>query len=173
MIVQDAHDDDDLWKFAALMLGRSTGLGYTDKLVHEVYSGVIVDCRNSRSWGLCFRQLRHHERSAILQSILKDVQKLYFAIDEKSIPTAGSTVGGVAALLNEILRDTASPQETLRSWLSNPGTNVVTTFGLRRALVLLVAKDPGKSIPILQDLILTPYRLSTATTGAGFPRLWG
>ncbi|KAF5014070.1 hypothetical protein F66182_15078, partial [Fusarium sp. NRRL 66182] len=35
MIVQDAHDDDDLWKFAALMLGRSTGLGYTDKLVHE------------------------------------------------------------------------------------------------------------------------------------------
>lgn len=148
MVVEGAHDDDDLWKSAALMVGRSTGLGYTDKLVHELYCGVIVDGKNSSSWGLYFRHLRHHERSAILQSILKDVQKRYFAIDEKSIQTASSTVGGVAALLNEILKDTSSPQETLRSWLSNASTNVVTTFGLRRALVLLVARDPGKSIAI-------------------------
>lgn len=146
MILQGAHGDDDLWKSTALMVGRATGLGYTDKFVHELYTGMIVDGSISPSWGLCFHHLRHHERSTILQSILKNIQKRYFAADEKKIQETSSIVGGAAALLHEILKDTTSPQETLRSWLSNASTNVVTTFGLRRALVMLVAKDPGLSI---------------------------
>jgi telomere length regulation protein len=146
MIVQGNHEDEDLWKSTALMVGRATGLGYTAYYVHELYTGLIVDGSISPSWGVCFEYLRHHERSAILQSILKNIQKRQFATDDKNIQTTSSTVGGVAALLNEILKDTASPQETLRSWLSNASTNVVTTFGLRRALLLLVAKDRGLSI---------------------------
>lgn len=142
MILQGAHGEDDLWKSAALTVGRATGLGYTDRFVHELYTGVIVDGSISPSWGLCFQHLRHHERSTILQSILKDIQKRYFAADEKDVQKTNSFVGGAAALLHEILKD-ASPQETLRSWLSNASTNVVTTFGLRRALVMLVARDPG------------------------------
>jgi telomere length regulation protein len=128
------------------MVGRATGLGYTDKFVHELYTGVIVDGSIAPSWGLCFQHLRHHEQSTILQSILKDIQKRYFAADEKNDQKTSSVVGGATALLHEILKDTASPQETLRSWLSIASTNVVTTFGLRRALVMLVARDPGLSI---------------------------
>lgn len=153
MIVQGPHGDEDaFWRSAALMVGRSTGLGYTDKVVHELYTGVVLDGKNSPSWGLCFQHLRHHEQSAILQSILKDIQKQYFATDEKNIHPKSPTVGGAAALLHEVLKNTASPQETLRSWLSNSSTNVVTTFGLRRVLVLLVAKDPGRYLLVLYKI---------------------
>lgn len=156
MIVQGAHGDDVLWKSTALLVGRATGLGYTDRFVHELYTGVVVDGIISPSWGLCFQHLRHHERSAILQSILKDIQKRYLAIDEKNIQTTSSIAGGAAALVHEILKDTASPQETLRSWLSNANSIVVTTFGLRRALVLLVAKDPGLCIQPYTRFISNP-----------------
>ncbi|QGA14327.1 hypothetical protein EYB26_001980 [Talaromyces marneffei] len=151
MIVQGAHGDNDLWKSAGLMVGRATGLGYTDQFVHELYTGVIVDGIISSSWGLCFQHLRHHERSAILQSILKDIQKQYFVTDERNIQSTSSVVGGAAALVHEVLKHTVSPQETLRSWLSNASANVVTTFGLRRALVLLVAKDPESLRELLEQ----------------------
>ncbi|EED13225.1 conserved hypothetical protein [Talaromyces stipitatus ATCC 10500] len=145
------HDDDDPGESAALIVGRATGLGYTDRFVHELYTGVIVDGTMSPSWGLCFQHLRHHERSAILQSILKDVQKRYFATDEKNIQTTSSIVGGVSALLHEILNGVTSPQETLRYWLSNASSNVVTTFALRRALVLLVARDAESLRELLEQ----------------------
>ncbi|KUL86714.1 hypothetical protein ZTR_03111 [Talaromyces verruculosus] len=151
MILQGAHGDEDLWKSAALMVGRATGLGYTDRFVHELYTGVVVDGSISPSWSLCFQHLRHHERSTILQSILKDIQKRYFSADEKNVQKTSSIVGGAAALLHEILKDTASPQETLRSWLSNASTNVVTTFGLRRTLVMLVAKGPDSLRELLEQ----------------------
>lgn len=146
MIVRGDQNDEEFWKYASLIIGRAMGLGYTDQLVHELYTGAIMNNTVSPTWRLYFQHLRHHERSTILHSILRDIQKCYFASDETNHDNNNKSVGGVAALLSELLEGTDNPQETFRNWLLPGNSNLVHTFGLRRSLGLLVANDIGSSI---------------------------
>jgi telomere length regulation protein len=169
MIVQSNTSDEDFSKSASLMIGRAVGLGYTDQFVHELYTGVIVDSAVSPSWSLYFQHLRQHERSAIFHSMLKDIQKRYFAMDERKHEEIASIAGGTATLLSEFLKGIYSSQEMLRYWLSLGNNNVVTTFGLRRALVLLVINDTGIStIPFKYETSLTNSRFSKGTSISSF-----
>lgn len=143
MVLLSGQKDDEFWKAASLMIGRAIGLGHTDKFVHELYINTFEGDTPSRSWHCFFELLRPHEQVAIAQSILKDLQATHFGPYESKDREIDDTVGGIAALLSHYIEGKTCVQETIQSWLSTGNSNVVTTVGLRRVLLLLYSKDSG------------------------------
>jgi telomere length regulation protein len=143
MVLESGQKDDEFWKAASVMIGRAIGLGHTDKFVHELYTNTFEGDAPSRSWHRFFDLLRPHEQVAIVQSILKDLQATHFSSYERKGRDSDHIVGGVAALVSHHLEGKTCVQETIQSWLSTGNSNVVTTVGLRRVLLLLYSRDSG------------------------------
>ncbi|KAK1140063.1 telomere binding protein [Aspergillus melleus] len=138
-------DKEGHWKAAASLTGRALSLGYTDKLVREIYTGLLVEHDFSKQYGILFRHLRPTEQLSVVEAIFRDVEKNYFPFGRAN--ASEEVINGIAALCSIVLRGHTNLQAQLVDWLSKGQGSSIRTAGLRRAVLATFAGQ--------QDLIYT------------------
>ncbi|KAJ5133839.1 hypothetical protein N7526_005204 [Penicillium atrosanguineum] len=127
------------WSSAAFLTGRALSLGYSDQLVREICSGLLVDQTAPGQFGLLLDSLRQPEQISMIEAIFRDIQKLYFPDDLagtlKSPDKSDDIIAGVSALCSAILGGRPFLQSQVSEWLSKSQGGSIQTIGLRRALL--------------------------------------
>ncbi|KAL2840690.1 telomere length regulation protein-domain-containing protein [Aspergillus pseudoustus] len=141
--------EEEQWKALASFTGRALSLGYTDQLVREIYSGLLIKQPLTGQYTALFDRLRWNEQLAMLEAVFRDVEKKYFlagSADRKKT-TSDQSVNAVAALCTVILSKRSNLESQLVEWLSKGQGGSIQTTGLRRAVLVKLAYQ--------QDLITT------------------
>ncbi|KAL2870621.1 telomere length regulation TEL2 family protein [Aspergillus lucknowensis] len=144
-----ANSQKDHWKALASLTGRGLSLGYTDQLVREVFSGLLVSQSLTDQYTTLFNHLRWTEQLATLEAIFRDIEKNYFLAESfhGNDMASNQSVDAIAALCSVILSKRASLESQLIDWLSNGQGGSIQTTALRRALIVNLAHR--------QDMIAT------------------
>ncbi|THC92106.1 hypothetical protein EYZ11_008432 [Aspergillus tanneri] len=102
-------DNQEHWKAVASLTGRALSLGYTDKVVGQVYSGLLIQQDFHTQYTSLFDNLRPTEQLKVIEAVFCDVEKKHFSIDlsrEERGHGSDQVVKGVAALCSIILPNT-------------------------------------------------------------------
>ena len=158
MVSRIDPDKEEYWKAAASLTGRALSLGYTgnclssicctfsnlctDKLVRELYYGLLVQQDFAAQYDILFGHLRPTEQLSVVEAIFRDIEKSYFTFEREN--PSNDVVNGVAALCSIILHGHAHLQAQLVDWLSKGQGGSIQTAGLRRAVLAAFAEQKGK-----------------------------
>ncbi|KAJ5665821.1 uncharacterized protein N7477_008269 [Penicillium maclennaniae] len=127
------------WSSAAFLMGRALSLGYSDQLVREIYSNLLVDHTAAVQFGLLLDSLRQPEQISTIEAVFRDIQKVYFSDDltgtSNSPVRSDDIIAGVSALCWAILGGRPFLQSQISEWLSKSQGGSIQTIGLRRALL--------------------------------------
>ncbi|KAJ5190638.1 uncharacterized protein N7498_009623 [Penicillium cinerascens] len=127
------------WSSVAFLAGRALSLGYSDQLVREIYSGLLLDQTCLGQFGRLLDSLRQSEQISVVEAIFRDIQKHYFKDDFAGIfrspAESQSVIAGVAALCSAIIGDRPFLKSQISEWLSKSQGGSIQTIGLRRALL--------------------------------------
>ncbi|KAE8393721.1 telomere length regulation protein-domain-containing protein [Aspergillus alliaceus] len=129
---------DEAWKAVASLTGRALSLGYTDHMVREVYTGLLITETLRERYNALFDKLRSMEQLAVLESTFRDLEKKYFLVPLANGSNEGilnRLVSGVATLCSIIIGGRQYIQTQLLDWLSKGQGGSIQTIGLRRALL--------------------------------------
>lgn len=113
----------------------------TDKLVREIYSGLLVQGDFSKQYSVLFGHLRSTEQLSVVEAIFRDIEKSYFTFQRNDV--SNEVVNGVAALCSIILRGHTNLQAQLVDSLSKGQGGSIQTTGLRRAVLATFAHQQG------------------------------
>ncbi|GFF55840.1 DNA replication checkpoint protein tel2 [Aspergillus udagawae] len=131
-------NDDAGLKAVALLTARSLSIGYTDHLVREIYSGLLLGSALPTHFDSFYDKLRPTEQLAFLESVFRDLQKKYFPVSISYLDfakTSGQNVEGVAALCSIIISKSPHLMSQVSDWLAKGQAGSIYTVGLRRALL--------------------------------------
>ncbi|KAF7157174.1 hypothetical protein CNMCM6106_002256 [Aspergillus hiratsukae] len=129
-------------KSVALLTARSLSIGYTDPLVREIYSGLLLDRALPPHFDSFYDKLRPTEQLAFLESVFRDLQKKYFPVGISYMDfanTSDQNVEGVAALCSIIISKRPHLESQLLDWLAKGQAGSTYTVGLRRALLAVLS----------------------------------
>ncbi|RAK93212.1 hypothetical protein BO79DRAFT_187566 [Aspergillus costaricaensis CBS 115574] len=85
MASKTALSDEEAWKSVALLTGRSLSLGYTDQVVKEIYTGLLVQRPLSEQYSSLFDRLRPTEQLALLEAVFRDLEKKQFSANAQVV----------------------------------------------------------------------------------------
>ncbi|GAA82186.1 hypothetical protein AKAW_00301 [Aspergillus luchuensis IFO 4308] len=85
MASKTALSDEEAWKSVALLTGRSLSLGYTDQVVKEIYTGLLVRRPLSEQYSSLFDRLRPTEQLALLEAVFRDLEKKQFSANAQVV----------------------------------------------------------------------------------------
>ncbi|EPS33407.1 hypothetical protein PDE_08369 [Penicillium oxalicum 114-2] len=132
-------DDADSWTSLALLTSRSLSLGYSDHVVREIYSRLLVENSSPQSLGLLIDCLRPLEQVAVVEAIFRDIQKKFFSEDPSESGAMSDLtspiIASVAALCKLLVMDRPFLREQIMNWLSKGQGGSIYTVGLRRAIL--------------------------------------
>lgn len=125
------------WESAALLAGRALSLGYSDQLVREIYTGLLVDRILPEKFSLLLDHLRPTEQLAILEAIFRDIEKKHFSEELSGVQedTASETINDIAALCAAVIGNRPYLEARVLEWLSKGQGGSINTAGLRRAIL--------------------------------------
>ncbi|CAG8265654.1 unnamed protein product [Penicillium salamii] len=139
MATKLGQDDENSWGSLALFTGRALSLGYTDQLVKEIYTSLLLNHLLHRHFALLLNRLKSMEQTLFVEAIFRDVQRKYFSDDLSGSvgqPMAPSeTIKAVAALSYIVLTSRSNSKALVIEWLSKSQGGPISTLGLRRALL--------------------------------------
>ncbi|OQD72946.1 hypothetical protein PENDEC_c018G04184 [Penicillium decumbens] len=139
MVSKLKADEEEDWSSVAFLTGRALSLGYSDQVVREIYSGLLLSQSFPGQFGLLLDSLRQPEQVSVVEAIFRNIQKLYFPDDLAGtfISPVGSNgvIAGVAALCSAIIGDRPFLKSQVLEWLSKSQGGSIQTIGLRRALL--------------------------------------
>ncbi|GAB1213537.1 hypothetical protein ATERTT37_002687 [Aspergillus terreus] len=141
------HGNAEAWKALASLMGRALSLGYTDQLVREVYTGLLVDKAHSTQYTSLFDNLRPTEQVAFLEASFRDIEKKYFSTElsgSVAQPSTSPVVCAVAGLCSNLVGSRPQLQGQLIDWLSKGQGGSIQTSGLRRALLAGFGDNEGR-----------------------------
>ncbi|BCR96228.1 telomere length regulation TEL2 family protein [Aspergillus luchuensis] len=144
MASKTALSDEEAWKSVALLTGRSLSLGYTDQVVKEIYTGLLVRRPLSEQYSSLFDRLRPTEQLALLEAVFRDLEKKQFSGEipgDSASNTSGQVVSSVAALCSMAVSKRSHLQSQIIDWLSKGQGGSIHSLGLRRALVATLAQE--------------------------------
>ncbi|KAI2824780.1 hypothetical protein CBS133816_8756 [Aspergillus niger] len=144
MSSKTALGDEEAWKAVALLTGRSLSLGYTDQVVKEIYTGLLVQRALSEQYSSLFDRLRPTEQLALLEAVFRDLEKRHFSGEipgDSANNTSGQVVSSVAALCSNAVSKRLDLQGQIVDWLSKGQGGSIHSLGLRRALVAILAQQ--------------------------------
>ncbi|KAL5341140.1 telomere length regulation protein-domain-containing protein [Aspergillus crustosus] len=126
------------WKALTTLTGRGLSLGYTDQLVREVYSGLLVERSLSDQYSALFDGLRWTEQLPVLEGIFRDIEKKYLHADAFSEHEAytSQSVSDVAALCSVLIAKRPNLENQLIDWLSKGQGGSIQSTELRRAIIV-------------------------------------
>ncbi|KAJ5796017.1 uncharacterized protein N7518_004557 [Penicillium psychrosexuale] len=154
MVARLAPDNESDCASVALLTGRALSLGYTDQIVKEIYSDLLVPQSLLAHFGILLDHLRRTEQLAVLEAIFRDVQRRYFSDDllgtvGQSITTS-EPIKGVAALISAVISSRPDLGSQVVDWLSKSQGGSINTLGLRRALLATCSKNDN----VLKSLLI-------------------
>ncbi|KAJ5773876.1 hypothetical protein N7457_008772 [Penicillium paradoxum] len=139
MVLKLTPNDESDWASVALLTGRALSLGYTDQVVKEIYSSVLLEQPSPVHFGLLITHLRRTEQLAVVEAIFRDVQRKHFSDDLSGAVgqsvTPSETIRGVASLCSTLISSQPDLGTHVMEWLAKSQGGSVTTLGLRRALL--------------------------------------
>ncbi|GLB06870.1 telomere binding protein [Aspergillus tubingensis] len=144
MASKTALSDEEALKSVALLTGRSLSLGYTDQVVKEIYTGLLVQRPLSEQYSSLFDRLRPTEQLALLEAVFRDLEKKQFSGEipgDSASNTSGQVVSSVAALCSIAVSKRSHLQGQIIDWLSKGQGGSIHSLGLRRALVAALAQE--------------------------------
>jgi telomere length regulation protein len=125
---------------------------FADHIVKELYTGVLDTVADekgfSATWGLFYDFLRPHEQTAILHSILRNIEKTYFSMEKGQRHVNKDVIGAVATLFSQITKDRSLSGLQVRVCLTTGHGGIIHSLGLRRALMLQYSSDEGRYLDI-------------------------
>ncbi|KAJ5164051.1 uncharacterized protein N7500_005881 [Penicillium coprophilum] len=134
-----ASDSESDWAAVALLTGRALSLGYTDQIVKEIYSGLLLGQSSPACFGILLNHLRRTEQLAVVEAIFRDIQRKHFSDDLSGTVSPSSTpsepIEGVAALISAAIPSHSVLESQVLEWLSKSQGGSINTLGLRRALL--------------------------------------
>ncbi|KOS38627.1 hypothetical protein ACN38_g10540 [Penicillium nordicum] len=139
MAARLATGNESDWASVALLTGRALSLGYTDQVVKEIYSDLLIRQSSPAQFGILLDHLRRTEQLAFVEAIFRDIQRKHFSDDLSG--TIGQSIApsepirGVAALISTIISSRPDLESQLVEWLSKSQGGSINTLGLRRALL--------------------------------------
>ncbi|KAL4882653.1 telomere length regulation protein-domain-containing protein [Aspergillus karnatakaensis] len=143
--------DKKQWKPLAALTGRALSLGYTDRIVREIYSKLLIEQTLSEQYTALFDQLRWTEQLAVLEAILRDIEKNHLKSDafgENELELT-QPISGVAALCSILISKRANLEGQLMDWLSSGQGGSIQTVGLRRAIIVNLGHQTGSIATLL------------------------
>ncbi|EHA22924.1 hypothetical protein ASPNIDRAFT_174765 [Aspergillus niger ATCC 1015] len=152
MSSKTALGDEEAWKAVALLTGRSLSLGYTDQVVKEIYTGLLVQRALSEQYSSLFDRLRPTEQLALLEAVFRDLEKRHFSGEipgDSANNTSGQVVSSVAALCSNAVSKRLDLQGQIVDWLSKGQGGSIHSLGLRRALVAILAQQEANAQVVL------------------------
>ncbi|KAJ5960912.1 uncharacterized protein N7479_008062 [Penicillium vulpinum] len=139
MAARLAPDNESDWTSVALLTGRALSLGYTDQVVKEIYSGLLLGQSSPACFGTLLNHLRRTEQLAFVEAIFRDIQIKHFsddlsgAVSQAIIPS--ERIEEVAALISAVISSHPDLETQVMEWLSKSQGGSINTLGLRRALL--------------------------------------
>ncbi|GKZ37353.1 telomere binding protein [Aspergillus brasiliensis] len=152
MSSKTAVGDEEAWKAVALLTGRSLSLGYTDQVVKQIYTGLLVQRAYSEQYTSLFDRLRPTEQLALLEAVFRDLEKRQFPGEvpgDRASNTSEQVVSSVAALCSIALSKRSHLQGQIIEWLSKGQGGSIYSLGLRRALVAILAQQEANAQVVL------------------------
>ncbi|CAG8920115.1 unnamed protein product [Penicillium salamii] len=152
MAVKLSQDDENSWGSLALFTGRALSLGYTDQLVKEIYTSLLLEHLLHEPFTSLLNRLKSMEQTAFIEAVFRDIQRKHFSDDLSGSvgqPMASSeTIKAVAALSYTVLTSRSYSEALVIEWLSKSQGGSISTLGLRRALLAAYSKrsDVLKSV---------------------------
>ncbi|KAL4966055.1 telomere length regulation TEL2 family protein [Aspergillus stella-maris] len=149
--------DKEQWKAVASLAGRALSLGYTDHLVREIYSSLLIEPALSEQFKALFDHLRWTEQLTLVEAVFRDVEKKYFSTESFSEDemVLDQPISGVAALCSVIISKRAALENQLVEWLSKGQGGSIQTSALRRAIIANLAHQKGKPLHSSNHLLST------------------
>ncbi|CAG8178648.1 unnamed protein product [Penicillium nalgiovense] len=139
MAARLAPNNESDWASVALLTGRALSLGYTDQVVKEIYSDLLLSQSLPTHFGILLDHLRQTEQLAFVEAVFRDIQRKHFLNDlsgavGQSI-TPSEPIKGVAGLISAIISSRPVLESQVLEWLAKSQGGSINTFGLRRALL--------------------------------------
>ncbi|KAL4800755.1 telomere length regulation protein-domain-containing protein [Aspergillus venezuelensis] len=133
--------DEEQWKAIASLTGRTLSLGYTDHLVREIYSSLLIEQALSEQFKALFDHLRWTEQLTLVEAVFRDVEKKYFSTESfgEDEMVLYQPVSGIAALCSVLISKRAVLENQLVEWLSKGQGGSIQTSALRRAIIANLA----------------------------------
>ncbi|KAL4955437.1 telomere length regulation protein-domain-containing protein [Aspergillus filifer] len=133
--------DEEQWKAIASLTGRALSLGYTDHLVREMYSSLLMKQALSGQFQALFDHLRWTEQLTLVETVFRDVEKKYFSTESFSEDemVLDQPVNGIAALCSVLISKRPALENQLVEWLSRGQGGSIQTSALRRAIIANLA----------------------------------
>ncbi|KAJ0424925.1 telomere length regulation protein-domain-containing protein [Aspergillus carlsbadensis] len=146
-----AAGQEEQWKALASLTGRALSLGYTDQLVREIYSGLLVNRPLTENYAALFDRLRWTEQVAMLEAVFRDIEKRHLLTGSANGNTTASDqpVDAIAALCSVILLKRSNLESQLIDWLSKGQGGSIQTPALRRAIIVNLAYQKDLIIALL------------------------
>ncbi|KAJ5384026.1 hypothetical protein N7517_001937 [Penicillium concentricum] len=139
MAARLSPDNESDWASVALLTGRALSLGYTDQVVKEIYSDLLLGQSSPVCFGVLLNHLRRTEQLAFVEAIFRDIQRTYFSDDLSGTVcpslTPSESIAGVAALVSAVVSSHPGLESQVMEWLSKSQGGSINTLGLRRAIL--------------------------------------
>ncbi|KAI9879960.1 MAG: telomere binding protein [Pleopsidium flavum] len=151
-----SFDHDEGWTALAQLLGKSYSLGYTDHIIEEICSGLLLkDAGLSYQLRALLNHLLAHERRTFLYSLLRIMPKKFMIMsklsDDNRDVREDMAIGGAAALIAGVIKDNNELTDSLITWLSGPsGGGVGADVSIRRAALAALSNDLGAIQVVLE-----------------------
>ncbi|KAK2813187.1 hypothetical protein FQN50_000865 [Emmonsiellopsis sp. PD_5] len=152
--------DLDAWKYLAQFTARSLSLGYTDKIVSEIYEGLLLQESNSlEQFGLLLDNLRRHDQISLFKSILHDLETKYLppipneAGISSDAPNKRKAIGGVSAIVAMIIQNRDIIKSQLSEWLVSGLEVNIKGVDFRRALLASFENQQEILVEILRKAL--------------------
>ncbi|KAJ5237165.1 hypothetical protein N7489_007256 [Penicillium chrysogenum] len=149
-----APNNESDWASVALLTGRALSLGYTDQVVKEIYSGLLLSQSLPTHFGILLDHLRRTEQLAFVEAIFRNIQRKHFLNDlsdtvGQSI-TPSEPIKGVAGLISVMISSRPELESQIVEWLSKSQGGSINTLGLRRALLATLSNRSS----VLKSLLI-------------------
>ncbi|KAL2847666.1 telomere length regulation protein-domain-containing protein [Aspergillus pseudodeflectus] len=146
-----ATGQEEQWRALASLTGRALSLGYTDQVVKEIYSGLLVSQPLTEQYAALFDRLRWTEQLAVLESVFRDIEKKHLLMGSANGNTTASDqpVNATAALCSILLSKRSNLESQLIDWLSKGQGGSIQTPALRRALIVNLAYQKDRITTLL------------------------
>ncbi|OAP63536.1 hypothetical protein AYL99_02763 [Fonsecaea erecta] len=140
------------------MLKRGLSLGYRDTLISELYNSLLLGKR--ALWTpmhILIQGLPAYDQKVLFDTILRDLARRFFENGadivgpKELLETNSSTIGGVAAMINGLVRNNPLLEAHVTNWLtSTNGEYAGLGLNTRRAVIATLAASQDKLEQILE-----------------------
>ncbi|KAH7060624.1 telomere length regulation protein-domain-containing protein [Macrophomina phaseolina] len=140
---------------AAILLGKSFTIGYTDHVIWGFLARVsIQDTEKVSNFLRVLQRLRAHEQRLFLLALLRVLSEKVLigaSVQAQDLKSTSKAIAGSVALVQAIINTSEPLKESLVSWLTNSASGSASvSFATRRVAVAALQSDEDRICKVLE-----------------------